>query len=502
MELEMNPIARIVEAVKNAWRGSPETPLREAVGFNIDADEESWRKLSDDSARDLSPLSQARMRDTAVYLWDANLLANRIVELQNAYLLGEGVELRAKEKELQEVIDKFWRDPINQMDIKLPEKTRELSIYGEQCWPVFVNEVSGHVRLGYLDPGHIAKVVMDPDNPEQPIGIVTVKDKKGQYRKYRVIVNGDDAELFTARTAAIRENDFTDGECFLFQINKLTLTHRGRSDLRAPADWVDGYDQFLYGELERYSFLRAFFYDVTLTGATEEGVVERAKKIRAPKSGSVRVHNESEAWAAVSPDVKAGDTADGARLFRNHVLGGATIPEHWFGGGGDVNRAVGAEMGEPTFKVMSLRQRFIKHILETVGTFVLRKHLMARESEALEWFDERVVTEAVFPEMTSRDTTKYAAALAQLVTGCSIAVEKGLMTEESAVKLIASVAGRLGVEIDPEDELTKARKARAERAANDTFPPAGDTGDLGGAGGNTPGAVPPAKKAPADTAQV
>jgi hypothetical protein len=79
---------------------------------------------------------------------------------------------------------------------------RELSLYGEQCYPTFVNEIDGFVRLGYLDPAMIETVVMDPDNPEQPIGIVTCKDKKGEYR-YRVIVNGPE-NMFTARTQAIR----------------------------------------------------------------------------------------------------------------------------------------------------------------------------------------------------------------------------------------------------------------------------------------------------------
>ncbi|GHT92809.1 hypothetical protein FACS1894116_03630 [Betaproteobacteria bacterium] len=49
------------------WMGGGDKPARliEAAGMTIDDDEEGWRRLSGDSARDLSPLSQARMRDTA-----------------------------------------------------------------------------------------------------------------------------------------------------------------------------------------------------------------------------------------------------------------------------------------------------------------------------------------------------------------------------------------------------------------------------------------------------
>ncbi len=454
------------------WRradaaGDDDARLVEAAGATIDADDEDgWRRLSGDSSRDLSPLSQERMQETALYLWDANLLANRIIELPLAYMLAEGVSLQAEEAEMQAVLDRFWSDPINAMDVKLPKKARELAIFGEQVWPTYVNEMDGHVRLGYLDPKLIETVVVDPDNPEQPIGIVTVKDKRGVARRFRVIVNGPET-VFTERTRAIRET-FADAEAFYFTVNDLSVSKRGRSDLRAPADWVDAYDQFLFGEIERYNFLRAFVWDVTIAGADAAKVAEKAREIRPPKPGSVRVHNDSETWKAESPDIKAGDTADGARLFRNHVLGGATIPEHWFGGGGDVNRATGESMGEPTFKAFSMRQRYLKHVLESIGRYVIRQRLIAERGEP-EWDDPRLTVEAVFPEMTARDTTKYAAALAQVVSAVALAIDAGLMTAETGVALVAAVAGRLGVEMDPAAELAAAQQARAARAADDAF---------------------------------
>lgn len=449
--------------------------FREATGKTIDADEEGWRKLTGDTNRDLSPLAQSRMRDTALYLWDGNLLANRIIELPLAYLLGEGVSLTLPKEyaEEQRVLNRFWKDPINEMDLKLPKKVRELSLFGEQCYPTFVNEVDGHVRLGYLDPAEIATVVTDPDNREQVIGIVSTKDKHGRARRYKVIVNGPET-VFTQRTQAIRET-FTDGECFFFAINDLSLSRRGRSDLRAQADWVDGYDQFLFGELERYNMLRAFMWDVTLTGAQKEEVEARAKQIKPPRAGSVRVHNENETWSAVSPDLQAGDTSEGARMFRNHALGGATTPEHWFGGGGDVNRATGESMSEPTFKVYSMRQRQIKHFLESMGRYCIRQKILAETETEPEWDDPRLAVEAVFAEMTSRDTTKYAAALQQVVSACSLAVDKRLLTEEVAVRLIAAVAAQLGVEVDAADELQKAQDAKAEQDEGDSFIGAEDT---------------------------
>lgn len=447
-----------------------EQPLREAapsIGVTIDADEDNWRPLSGDTKRDLSPVSQQRMRDMALYLWESNLLANRLIELPLAYILGEGIKLICKDDNNQKVLKRFWKDPINNMDIKLIKKVRELALFGEQCYPTFVNEHSGHVRLGYLDPALIATVVMDPDNSEQPIGIVTVKDKKGVSRRYRVIVNGSE-KVFTQRTRDIRAT-FEDGEAFYFTINDLSNGRRGRSDLLAQIDWLDGYDQFLFGELDRSSFLRSFLWDVTLTGATPDEVTRRAKDITAPPPGSVRVHNEGEVWKTETPTLGAADSEGTARLFRNHTLGGSTIPEHWFGGGGDVNRATAGEMGDPTFKIFSMRQKYLKYMLESIGVYALRQAELAVGHSEPDLEDEAFEVEAEFPELTTSDTTKYAQALQQVIAAAAIAVTNKFITAETAIRLINAISSRLGVEIDSETELKAAIDAAAKKAEEDTF---------------------------------
>ena len=81
--------------------------------------------------------------------------------------------------------------------------------------------------------------------------------------------------------------------------------------------------------------MRAFFWDVTLENADDGAIKSFLKNNPPPTSGSVRAHNQSVKWEAVSPDLKTTDAANGARLLRNHILGGQTVPEHWYGGGGD-----------------------------------------------------------------------------------------------------------------------------------------------------------------------
>ena len=87
---------------------------------------------------------------------------------------------------------------------------------------------------------------------------------------------------------------------------------------------------------------------------------------------------------------------------------------------------------------------------------------------------------AVFPELLNRDITKFASAMQAATAAVIQMIEAGLLTEETALKIIADVAQRFGQDFDAKTELAAARKEaaqrKAERAAEDVFqiPPAAD----------------------------
>ncbi|WP_430391080.1 hypothetical protein [Dyella sp. 20L07] len=461
----MNILQRLLSVI-SPTSDTSDVRLVEAAGASVDSDDDQWRRLTGDGNRDLAPMTHTRMQKLAHFLWETNVLANRLIEIPLAYLLSGGVKLRIDDEEAQAALDAHWNDGLNQWDIKLTKRARELGLFGEQCWPVFRNEGNGFVRLGYLDPALIETVVTDPDNSEQPIGIVTKRDKKGVARRYRIIVNVPEA-AFTERTQAIRAS-FDTGDCFYFKVNDLSSATRGRSDLLAQVDWLDAYDQFLFGEIDRAAFLRAFIWDVQITGATQAEVEQRAKSISPPRPNSIRVHNENETWKAEAPNLQASDSSEGARLFRNHILGGGTIPEHWFGGAENVNRATGQAMSEPTEKMLAMRQTFLGYMLVQVGQYVARSGWDLLEDELPTDKAKILATLRVeWPEMTSKDTTKYAAALQQATVAVVALLDAGLVTDETALRVVAAMAERLGVEINVTAEIEEARKTLADRGGKD-----------------------------------
>ena len=444
----------------------PQTPPPAgAAGVYIEGRAEpGWRPLSG-STRDLTPTDQARMQRLAYHAWEQHRLANRLIELPIAFVLGDGVRVTCADVEAQAWLDAWWSDPINRMDLSLEKRVRELALYGEQVIVVFAAP-SGLVRHGAVDPASITAVITDPDNAALPIGI-KVQSAAGEERIYKVILDGEDGDLLMPAALAERER-MSAGSCHYWRVNDLLTGQRGRSDLLSAIDIADAYSQLIFGEVERAAALRTAIWDVTLTGATPEEVAARAATIAPPSPMSVRVHNDAETWQALSPKLEAADASETLRVVRNEVLGGATIPEHWYGGGGDVNRATAAEMDEPTYRVFRRRQLLWRAILEAEARHVIRARLSALGRGMAE-LPEEMRPSAEFPPMQSVDMSRYAQALAQIVTASASAVERALMTDATAVTLIATAADKLGVEIDAAAELAAAQAAKARRDEADVY---------------------------------
>lgn len=422
---------------KAAWRGFREGVWWPGQQVGVDSDESDWRRLTGNADRDLSPLTHERMLKIAYYLYETDPFGKRIIELPRDYLTAEGVSFEADDERVQEVLQKFWDDPINQMDLKLNQKVLELGLWGEQCYSVFVNQANGHVRLGYLDPGLIDKVELDRDNVEV-VKRIKLKRNPGEADKWLSVINVD--ENPRSLTYGYRM-----GESFYFRINAVTTASRGRSDLLALADYLDLYNQFIFNRGERAAFGNAWIWDVTLEGMTAEQIKEWLREHPVPKPGSLRAHNERVKWEAVAPDLKAHDASYDSRMIKNYVLGGAGFPEHFFAEGGETTRATAAEMGEPVIKHLTARQKFVKAMLVEILEFVLDQAMLAgtlpREIDRT--FDLH------FPEISSKDLGKMGTVLLQTAQALLIAQQQGWVDHDNAANLFCAVASGMGPEVEP-----------------------------------------------------
>ena len=383
------------------------------------------------------PIDQTeKMMEVSADLWYKNPMAKRIMSIYETHIVGDGITFTAAEEQVQEIIDAHWNDPANNWEMKQFERLNTFFLFGELQLRPFVNEKNGHVRLGYVDPLSIDEVQKDSDNAER------IKKVKLYDSKEWLDVIGYSLDPFSDDYGRLT------GDIFLFQINKLPTATRGVGELYALADWLDAFDQFIYGAMERINMLNAYLWDVTITGAAESEVERKADELRAdpPRPGSVRVHNESVEWRAEAPRLNSGELETLTDIIRGIILGGAGLAFHWIGQPKTINRATAREAERPAYQFLKSRQRIYHHVLHTIISFCIDQAIkVGRLPEGLDTsFTIKMpkVDEATIPD--------FAEAFSQIVRGAAEGVESGMFTKKAARDLISVVTHQLGTDIDLE----------------------------------------------------
>ncbi len=455
-ELTLRAAKQKEERIVAATAG--DTPM-DTIGGDI-----GWRRLTTNLNRDLYPVKQDRMIEIAYWEWENNPLAHFLIETTVDFLLADGMPFECEDPNSQEVLEDFWFDPINQMDIYFHKFVRELWLYGEQCYPAFVAEQTGKVRLGYIDPIQIYQVITDPENVKIPIGVIIKSLNYQQMKTYKTILPQEAEAMLSDDAQRFREN-YNAGECFYFAVNNVTNSPRGRSDLMTVADFLDAYENFLFNYTDKWDLMNSFVWDIEMAGADEKRLTEELRRFT-KKSGSVYAHNEKVKLNASAPKLGSAEATDGARLFRNHILGKFGYPSYWFGGGEDANRAIGVEMGTPAFKKLSAKQRITKMIWQQIFRFVVYKSIEARYNRPTPGKDPYAV-KVITPELTQKDIAKAGTTFQSVITSVAQAVTQKWIDVETAQKVTVFLLGYLGMDVTVEEIQERLAKQIEDEATQD-----------------------------------
>lgn len=434
-----------------------------------------YRRVTTNTLRDFTKLSHDQLIDIVWTVYQSNPMAKRVLQIIRDFVLGRGVQVQTDDDSLKEIVDDFWQRL--GFDRLLKKMVLQKHLWGEQCFPAFVRESDGAVRLGYIDPGAIEAVIPHPHNAMEPWAVVLKKDVAATQAKiYRIIrkdeghADGDmmvqssepDKLLLASQTnlepwelAFLSGKELTEytGDCFYFSINNVSNQPRGFSTLLQVIDFLDAFDETLFALAEREQFAGYFSWDVTLAGASGDEVSERAGKIRRnpPKRGSVNVHNDAELWDMQKPDLKQAGSVETLTALENHILGGLGIPRHWYAHGDGTNRATAQEQGGPTFRTMEMWQDDIRDDIMEILQFVADQAEIAGDWRPKA--DGSDIT-IIMPEMVKRDVIAATTTLQHTVSSLAVARnELKVISRETASKALAKIMAELGIEYDPIKEL-------------------------------------------------
>lgn len=451
--------------------------VQAAVGLQgtDQADEGKYRRLTSKSERDLTPLAYLDVCKKSFYLWQRNMLARRMLEILVDFCVGEDFHVKVKTKkrtakgdqelkdrnEGQMVWDDFFEDPQNNLEEDLTMIITDGLINGELVIPANVNETDGKVWLGYLDPRYIKDASTNPQK-DTASGVIPVA---GDIRKVDTInmtpPSGTEIKSFKVIRFNFDGNPKTNkyygklaGEVFFFQFNKLPTQLRGYSQIMDAIDWVDAFDQFLFGALDGFDARNDYFFDCELEGYTQEQI--DATKVTRPDRGMVNVHNEKAKWNVIKADLAANDVSEAAKLIRDFIVGTKGYSKIWFGEGDTTNRSTAEQMNIPTKQMLTRLQKKVKGILRFMGLYALQ---CAQDANRIKLApDEYFEIDISMFNLNQKDMEASGQGFASLINALAVAVSKGWARDDSAKKVVDGYLQGVGVDIDTSETVEVIKK--------------------------------------------
>jgi hypothetical protein len=477
--LNLDEAKRWAQARRDAEAAAAAKLAAEAVAPQLftlttgDGEDPGFRRITSlATLRDLNPLMHDRMLQVCYFLRVTTPFGKRIVEIITSYTVGKGVRVTAKDPAVQDVIDDFWNDEVNNMDENIVMWCDELTTFGEMCLPVAKNPVSGKVRIGYIDPMNIDTI--------QFAEMATADGTASINFPYAVRLRREVGEVLQKPMLLVQRVEDPNaenygrlaGECFYFTLNKAKSASRGFSELFALADWIDLFDQMIFDSGDKVRFLNSFVWHYTLNGADGKKVDEYKNKLTKdpPRQGGVMVTNEQVKIEAQTPDFKGQDMAAGAGMVKLYGLGGAGLPATFFGDGVDANRSTAVEMNAPVHRKIQDRQNHLARCLTRVLDFVLES---AVEAGVLPETTDRTYS-IEFPEIATQDLQKGAQTLQGVAVALQAGQEGGWVTGLTAARAFHTVLAEIGVDIeDSQEEYEAAQQEKEDRAKKqqDLFAP-------------------------------
>lgn len=274
-----------------------------------------------------------------------NPFIRRLNKMTTDFIMGDGFTLKSENEQIQETLDRWWFDPINNWEENQYSECENFRGRGEIAFEEALQLPTGYVRINPLDPLNISKVTGHPAYCSVPNKVFW---RTGSGETPSQIINGIPEAL----------QDPTPGlpRVFYFRANKQGL--RGFSDWYSIFEWADSLDNASFSLLERminlqliiWHYKSASFNDQAQMDATEE-------KLQQMRGNSILMTDENETLEALVPQLGAAEFTQGFDKIRQIIAMGGDVPENWLSVAGVANVGEAHAMDAVTFRAMKRKQR-------------------------------------------------------------------------------------------------------------------------------------------------
>lgn len=442
-----------------------------------------WIRLTTEAAQEFSREGLRNVVDLARVMYLKNPLIQRGVSVKQLYVWGQGWTVKAKDEDVQKVIDQFLYDPKNDDVIGSHEARMnlevDLQVDGNLFFCFFVNQATGRVRVRTINFDEISDVICNPDDAKEPwfykrqwtaqrfdlsSGAISTEQHTAYYPDWRYTPLSQPS---TIGSYAVH----WDKPVYHVKVGGFSNWKFGLSEVYDAIDWAAAYKSFLEDWASIVRSLRRFAWQVTTTGGNR-GVAAAKAKLNTtlgagsgvesnppPITGSVFVGNESTKIAPVSTSGATIAAEDGRRLLLM-VAASFGLPETFFGDADIGTLATAKSLDRPTELMMEDRQHLWQDIFWNILSFVLLWSVKApsgalrgmatvvddvedgQHNESLDWGDDGDAAISVeFPPLLQHDIPQMVSATVQAATLGASGTLAGTIDQITLSRMLLTLLG-------------------------------------------------------------
>lgn len=464
--------------------------------LELELEERGWERLFGTADAEFSRDALRRISRESRLFYMKNPLIKRAVDLENAYVFGQGVTIEADTPAVDAIVQSFVADELNRAELTTPrsmaQQNTDLKIDGNLFFAFFGN-ADGDLRVRAIPFDEIQDVISNPEDAKEPWYYLRRRTPRASMLTTAVpekeILHPD-----WQYTPANRPASFNNIEIdwahpvYHVAVNRLSGQRFGLSELYSAQDWARAYNEFLANWATITRSLARFAWKVATKGKSaqraavksrlDSGIMDNSDYNPAPSAGSVWI--ESEGSTNMQPMRTAGATTspqDGRRLLLM-VCAATGFPETFFGDAEVGTLATAKSLDRPTELSMLGRQRLWAEVIENITAYAIERKARAGTAEGVSGHEEEddwgeikwyyandpdtgellnTHVSVDFPDVVERDVTERVNAIVQAATLGSTMGLAGTLDAEYTTRLLLMALGEKSVEeviaeLFPEDE--------------------------------------------------
>ncbi|MBC8553558.1 MAG: hypothetical protein H8D23_28420 [Candidatus Brocadiales bacterium] len=402
----------------------------------IKADTRSWTPIADqDSLGHFSATRRSRSVSLSRNLAVSSLLYGRLMDAFVDFVVPKDMYLAIPKDfpaEYKPHLNWIWNTGPSALASSARDLVQSLFIEGELLLTPRINDADGRLTLTNQNPDSIEEI-------SRGEGLHVVS--KIKLDTSGVKGDGENKDFEVIRPDA---TGTLSGDIFYFRVLPAGYTAgiRGLPLLIRGLDDIASATELIYNRITRLGRFATHYWDVTMTGATQETIDDflASEHSIPPESGEVFAHNESVDWDIVTE--QSSSLSTDAEYFINLVIGGTGLTPEFIGHA--LSRDITTESLFSAFMRLENLQSSARHMIETILQFALTNAKVAGKTK----LDNPAVSAVISKEVGSRLAQRQSSALRNFVTSMKEAIDAGLMENEDARDALNSLLLRYSLRSD------------------------------------------------------